>query len=44
MVVGSPVLTAVNSSGRGPVMPFVGLAEGLVLTANRRAAARTNAT
>ncbi len=33
----SPVLTAVRSSGRGPVIPFVGLAEGLVLTAMRRA-------
>jgi uncharacterized protein (DUF433 family) len=35
-VTGSPVLTTVTSSGRGPVIPFVGLAEGLVLTAMRR--------
>lgn len=36
-VTGSPVLTTVTSPGRGPVIPFVGLAEGLVLTATRRA-------
>ncbi len=36
-VTGSPVVTTVKSSGRGPVIPFVGLAEGLVLTAMRRA-------
>lgn len=36
-VTGSPVLTTVKSSRRGPVIPFVGLAEGLVLTAMRRA-------
>lgn len=36
-VTGTPVLTSVNSQGRGPVIPFVGLAEGLVLTAMRRA-------
>jgi uncharacterized protein (DUF433 family) len=36
-VTGSPVLTTVPSRGRGPVIPFVGLAEGLVLTAMRRA-------
>jgi hypothetical protein len=36
-VTGSPVPTTVKSSGRGPVIPFVGLAEGLVLTAMRRA-------
>lgn len=36
-VTGSPVLTTVTSRGRGPVIPFVGLAEGLVLTAMRRA-------
>lgn len=34
-VTGSPVLTTVPSPGRGPVIPFVGLAEGLVLTAMR---------
>ena len=34
---GSPVLTTVKSPGRSPVIPFVGLAEGLVLTAMRRA-------
>ncbi len=35
-VVGEAVLTALpRSSGRGPVIPFVGLAEGLVLTAIR---------
>jgi len=37
VVTGSPVLTTVTSLGRGPVIPFVGLAEGLVLTAMRRA-------
>ena len=36
-VTGAPVLTTVTSRGRGPVIPFVGLAEGLVLTAMRRA-------
>jgi uncharacterized protein (DUF433 family)/transposase-like protein len=36
-VTGSPVLTTVTSPVRGPVIPFVGLAEGLVLTAMRRA-------
>ncbi|MEX2289081.1 MAG: DUF433 domain-containing protein [Mycobacteriales bacterium] len=36
-VTGFPVLTTVPSPGRGPVIPFVGLAEGLVLTAMRRA-------
>ena len=36
-VTGSPVLTTVPSPVRGPVIPFVGLAEGLVLTAMRRA-------
>ncbi len=36
-VTGSPVLTTVTSPGRGPVIPFVGLAEGLVLTAMRHA-------
>lgn len=36
-VLGAPVLTAVSRHGRsGPVIPFVGLAEGLVLTARRR--------
>jgi len=35
-VVGAPILTAVpRAAGRGPVIPFVGLAEGLVLTAMR---------
>ena len=35
-VVGAPVLTALPRVGaRGPVIPFVGLAEGLVLTAIR---------
>ena len=34
---GSPVLTTVPAPRRGPVIPFVGLAEGLVLTAMRRA-------
>jgi len=35
-VVGAPVLTAIGKDGaRGPVVPFVGLAEGLVLTAIR---------
>ncbi|MDQ3344552.1 MAG: DUF433 domain-containing protein [Actinomycetota bacterium] len=37
VVTGSPVLTTVPSPRRGPVIPFVGLAEGLVLTAMRRA-------
>ena len=36
-VTGSSALTTVTSPGRGPVIPFVGLAEGLVLTAMRRA-------
>jgi uncharacterized protein (DUF433 family) len=37
-VVGAPVLTAVSRSGpSGPVIPFIGLAEGLVLTAIRHA-------
>jgi uncharacterized protein (DUF433 family) len=36
-VVGAPVLTSIrNGANRGPVIPFVGLAEGLVLTAIRR--------
>lgn len=36
-VVGDPVVTALPSAGRGrPVIPFVGLAEGLVLAALRR--------
>lgn len=36
-VVGAPILTALpKSSKRGPVIPFIGLAEGLVLTAMRR--------
>ena len=36
-VLGAPVLTAMSRRGRnGPVIPFVGLAEGLVLTAMRR--------
>lgn len=36
-VLGAPVLTSVPRGGRGgPVIPFVGLAEGLVLTAIRR--------
>jgi uncharacterized protein (DUF433 family) len=36
-VVGAPVLTAIRKDGtRGPVIPFVGLAEGLVLSAIRR--------
>ena len=34
-VTGSPVLATVRSPRRGPVIPFVGLAEGLVLTAMR---------
>lgn len=34
---GAPVLTALSSTGpRHPVIPFIGLAEGLVLTAMRR--------
>ncbi len=37
MVVGLPVLTTLPKSGqRRPVIPFLGLAEGLVLTAMRR--------
>lgn len=36
-VTGAPVLTTVPAHGRGPVIPFVGLAEGLVLTAMRSA-------
>ncbi len=37
MVVGLPVLTTLPKTGRrGPVIPFIGLAEGLVLTAMRR--------
>ncbi len=36
-VTGAPVLTTVRAVGRGPVIPFVGLAEGLVLTAMRSA-------
>ncbi|MGH8916919.1 MAG: hypothetical protein ACRD0H_01000, partial [Actinomycetes bacterium] len=36
-VVGVPVLTALSKTGRrSPSIPFVGLAEGLVLTAMRR--------
>ncbi len=36
-VVGAPILTALPRSGtRGPVIPFIGLAEGVVLTAMRR--------
>jgi uncharacterized protein (DUF433 family) len=36
-VTGTPLLTSVPSSGgRGPVIPFIGLAEGLVLAAMRR--------
>ncbi len=36
-VIGAPVLTALPKSGfRGPVIPFIGLAEGLVVTAIRR--------
>lgn len=36
-VVGAPILTALpRPTTRGPVIPFVGLAEGLVLTAMRR--------
>lgn len=34
-VVGRPVVTAVSRQGRGPVIPFIGLAEGLVLSAMR---------
>jgi len=34
---GARVLTTVRAHGRGPVIPFVGLAEGLVLTAMRSA-------
>jgi uncharacterized protein (DUF433 family) len=36
-VTGAPVLTTVPAHGRGAVIPFVGLAEGLVLTAMRSA-------
>lgn len=37
VAVGAPLLTALPRVGvRGPVIPFVGLAEGLVLTAMRR--------
>lgn len=36
-VIGAAVLTTVASGRRGPVIPFVGLGEGLVLTAMRRA-------
>ena len=36
-VVGAPILTALpKAAGRGPGIPFVGLAEGLVLTAMRK--------
>lgn len=36
-VIGEPVLTALPSTGtRSPVIPFIGLAEGVVLTAMRR--------
>jgi uncharacterized protein (DUF433 family) len=36
-VVGVPVLTALPKTGhRGPIIPFIGLAEGLALTAMRR--------
>ncbi len=36
-VVGEPLLTALPRTGpRGPVIPFIGLAEGVVLTAMRR--------
>ncbi len=36
-IIGAPVLTALPKiGGRGPVIPFIGLAEGLVLTAMRR--------
>lgn len=36
-VVGAPVLTALPRTGwRGPTIPFIGLAEGLVLAALRR--------
>jgi len=36
-VSGAPILTTVpRISGQGPVIPFIGLAEGLVLTALRR--------
>lgn len=35
-VIGSPVLTALPKAGnRGPVIPFIGLAEGIALTAMR---------
>lgn len=36
-VIGVPVLTTLRTSGRGPVIPFVGLGEGIVLSAMRRA-------
>ncbi len=36
-VVGAPILTTLPRTGaRGPVIPFIGLAEGVVLTAMRR--------
>ncbi|MGH4022217.1 MAG: hypothetical protein ACRDT0_23880, partial [Pseudonocardiaceae bacterium] len=36
-VIGAPILTALPRTGfRGPVIPFIGLAEGLVVTAMRR--------
>lgn len=36
-VIGAPVLTALpRTAVRGPIIPFIGLAEGLVLTAIRR--------
>ena len=36
-VVGAPILTTLRRPGaRGPVIPFIGLAEGVVLTAMRR--------
>jgi uncharacterized protein (DUF433 family) len=35
-ITGAPVLTSVAQMGRGPVIPFIGLAEGLVLAAIRR--------
>lgn len=37
VVIGASVLTAIRKTGtRGPVIPFIGLAEGLVLAAMRR--------
>jgi len=43
MVVGLPVLTTLPKTGRrGPVIPFIGLAEGLVLTAMRRSGVPCN--